>query len=337
MTLDWPTVPEASAYRLQVSLDSSFTRCIVDKWVSVSEEKISVHPPPSGCPLSFFWRVTVKDLLGNNWNATIWKFTMRTLWERLSEIPIGVAGGASLAYASNGYYRDIYAFPGNDSRSFYRFRVDQWGELNPLPEDEERELYQYATDGTGLTWGGVFDPDTLYATPYYETENDDMYELQQYSISSGNWHGWGVRAVEEPNGEQQGAGSAIVFYRNSIYALLGGLDVEDNPNFGRFYRATSKSSSLSENNLSSSQTISCYPNPFTERISISYSSRTEKPKKITIYDLSGKKVRDLITNANSSLYWDGTDNKGRKLSPGVYIIRLENTNRMVTLKAIIDR
>ncbi len=75
------------------------------------------------------------------------------------------------------------------------------------------------------------------------------------------------------------------------------------------------------------------PNPFTNRTEIRFLTEVKEPITVSVYDISGAKVRDLIKNVNSNLYWDGTDNNGRKLTRGVYIIRANN----LTSKALLDR
>jgi hypothetical protein len=89
--------------------------------------------------------------------------------------------------------------------------------------------------------------------------------------------------------------------------------------------------------LSPSDFISLYPNPFNEKSEIRFLTEVKEPAELKIYDLSGAKVRDLVKATNSSLYWDGTDNDGKKLRRGVYIIRLENSNLLATVKAVIHR
>jgi uncharacterized protein (DUF2147 family) len=85
--------------------------------------------------------------------------------------------------------------------------------------------------------------------------------------------------------------------------------------------------------LRNSSSIILYPNPFSSGTEIRFSTNNNEPVTLKVYDISGTKVRDLVKNANSTLYWDGTDNNGKMLTRGVYIIRTNNT----TLKALINR
>jgi hypothetical protein len=85
--------------------------------------------------------------------------------------------------------------------------------------------------------------------------------------------------------------------------------------------------------LTKSNLFTLYPNPFTNQTEIRFMTNNNEPLTLKVYDISGTKVRDLVKTTNSTLYWDGTDNNGKMLTRGVYIIRANNT----ALKALINR
>ncbi len=86
--------------------------------------------------------------------------------------------------------------------------------------------------------------------------------------------------------------------------------------------------------LSNSRDILLYPNPFKDKTEIRFVTDLVGSATIAIYDLNGRKVRDLIMTGNS-LVWDGTDNNGKRLGRGIYILRLENEFGRITVKTII--
>lgn len=90
--------------------------------------------------------------------------------------------------------------------------------------------------------------------------------------------------------------------------------------------------SLKTFSLPTANSIALYPNLFSDKTEIRFGTEMKEPLKVCVYDLTGKKVRDL-TGTGTSLIWDGTDNNGRKLTRGIYIIRANN----VTVKALISR
>jgi hypothetical protein len=84
-----------------------------------------------------------------------------------------------------------------------------------------------------------------------------------------------------------------------------------------------------------------YPNPAKTRAVIRYSLPVAGKVSLTIYDISGRAVRNLVDeNKESGIYsinWDSKDDKGRSLAQGVYFYRLKSdrfsdTKRMVLIR-----
>ncbi|MCD6440654.1 MAG: lamin tail domain-containing protein, partial [Candidatus Marinimicrobia bacterium] len=84
-----------------------------------------------------------------------------------------------------------------------------------------------------------------------------------------------------------------------------------------------------------------YPNPFNPMTTIKYELPKESFVKITIYDLMGHKVRDLVNQNQNAGYqtviWNATDNYGRKVSSGYYIYIMDTegfhkAQKMILLK-----
>jgi len=69
------------------------------------------------------------------------------------------------------------------------------------------------------------------------------------------------------------------------------------------------------------------PNPFRHETEIRYTLPKEVKVKLVIYNVTGQKVRTLVSGKENAGYksvrWDGRDDKGRRVSPGVYFYRLE--------------
>ncbi|MFC1566139.1 T9SS type A sorting domain-containing protein, partial [Candidatus Neomarinimicrobiota bacterium] len=70
-----------------------------------------------------------------------------------------------------------------------------------------------------------------------------------------------------------------------------------------------------------------YPNPFNPITTINYQLPEPSNVVITIYDISGRKVRELITGFETagfkSVNWNGRDNYGQIVSGGIYIYHLK--------------
>lgn len=69
------------------------------------------------------------------------------------------------------------------------------------------------------------------------------------------------------------------------------------------------------------------PNPSNPASTILYSLAMDGPVRIVIYDLAGRLVRTLVdrqeTRGNHSATWSGTDDHGRAVSSGVYLVQMQ--------------
>ena len=72
-----------------------------------------------------------------------------------------------------------------------------------------------------------------------------------------------------------------------------------------------------------------YPNPFAASTTIYLTGRGQRAERIelAIFDVTGRRVRDLILYPSSfilpaKLEWDGRDNAGQRVAPGVYFCRI---------------
>jgi hypothetical protein len=71
--------------------------------------------------------------------------------------------------------------------------------------------------------------------------------------------------------------------------------------------------------------VKFYPNPFTEQLSIEINSSGEQMIDLTIFDVLGRKVRSLykgISEDNQIIRWDGANDQGIAVKPGIYYLRL---------------
>lgn len=122
--------------------------------------------------------------------------------------------------------------------------------------------------------------------------------------------------------------------------------------------------------IRNSQLLSVYPNPFRNHCIIKFQFAAHPPRSATppggladqtnpkfqspnnfkillrIYDVSGRMVKDLsrlavipdlIRDQRSTVVWNGSDDCGRRLSPGIYFIRLEAGELAIAEKVILAR
>jgi hypothetical protein len=86
-----------------------------------------------------------------------------------------------------------------------------------------------------------------------------------------------------------------------------------------------------------------YPNPFNQSTLIRYSLNGDRPTSttLTIYNILGKEVRELVNTRQSSgnytITWDGKDNNGKEVSSGIYLYQLQAGNYKQTRKLVLVR
>ncbi|MEM4168430.1 MAG: T9SS type A sorting domain-containing protein, partial [Candidatus Caldarchaeum sp.] len=80
-----------------------------------------------------------------------------------------------------------------------------------------------------------------------------------------------------------------------------------------------------------------YPNPFNNNLTIKFQTpglKSQNPNgnigqgfSLAVYDVTGRMVKDFsrltVNGERSTVFWDSCDDSGRRLSGGVYFVRLE--------------
>jgi hypothetical protein len=88
-------------------------------------------------------------------------------------------------------------------------------------------------------------------------------------------------------------------------------------------------------------TLTASPNPFTGNVRIRFTLDRKSKAEINIYDVAGRLVRNVSTGtlypARHSFEWDGKDEHGTVVPPGVYFCRLSACGEDVTGKVVFTR
>lgn len=81
-----------------------------------------------------------------------------------------------------------------------------------------------------------------------------------------------------------------------------------------------------------------YPNPFNPSTVIKYQLPLNSHVKIAIYDLMGRRVRELLAKempaGQHSIAWDGRDDYGRELASGIFMARMQTGQFVETRKLV---
>ena len=84
-----------------------------------------------------------------------------------------------------------------------------------------------------------------------------------------------------------------------------------------------------------------YPNPFNAGTTIAYQLPSEEAVSLSIYDLSGQMIRQLVQEVQEegahSVHWDGRDDARIRVASGYYLYRLQaggfhQTRKLLLLK-----
>lgn len=82
-----------------------------------------------------------------------------------------------------------------------------------------------------------------------------------------------------------------------------------------------------------------YPNPFNPSTTIRFESDKISECQVSIYNLKGQKIKNLYTGLSKSganqFTWTGKDDHGKPVSSGIYFVRLNQNNKILTKKVML--
>ena len=85
--------------------------------------------------------------------------------------------------------------------------------------------------------------------------------------------------------------------------------------------------------------FSAYPNPFNPMINLTYELTLDGYVTITIHDLLGKVVSNLVNEEQlagfNSTRWNATNDNGRPVSTGTYLVKIEVDEKSLTKKMVL--
>jgi hypothetical protein len=84
--------------------------------------------------------------------------------------------------------------------------------------------------------------------------------------------------------------------------------------------------------------LKCYPNPFNNVVSISYSFQDEKGGELEIFNIQGQRVRSIsLDGKEGKIEWDARDALGNKVSSGIYFAKALAPHSNHTIKLLYLR
>ncbi|HEY3371386.1 MAG TPA: leucine-rich repeat protein [Prolixibacteraceae bacterium] len=83
-----------------------------------------------------------------------------------------------------------------------------------------------------------------------------------------------------------------------------------------------------------STSLTCYPNPFTQEIQLAIQNPRQEAIVVDIYNMAGQRVKNLVVgnrDEHLNLMWNGTNELGQKVRPGVYICKMNGQSKQLML------
>jgi hypothetical protein len=122
----------------------------------------------------------------------------------------------------------------------------------------------------------------------------------------------------------------IQIYKTNEQVLLKNVGIRFDPTLQSIFTTQgtaaleiSKQATTVSTNLKTNNFVDNYPNPFYGQTTFEFSMENKANVTLTIYDISGKEITQLINKEFDSgkyeISWDGTNSKGEILNPGVYL------------------
>jgi len=268
--------------------------------------------------LLLFPRNTSTLIPAVSWENHAWGFSITLDWGGgISDTFVRNSGGGSATYS---------ALPSPDSNRSSRGRSGQiQAETASFTMTTDSPLTVVRTDGNQLKKYFLFNATNLEFndTTYLSVSNgplscaytDNRIELDRYNADFIFY----APGVEE------------VYYRSQkIY-----VQIDENG-----YVTPDPTSDVSEakpqRNILRAK---AFPNPFNPATTILIDLADRSDVNAVIYDLSGRRVRDVWSGALprgiNALHWTGINNAGQRVASGVYFLRIEADGSATTLKLVL--
>jgi hypothetical protein len=88
--------------------------------------------------------------------------------------------------------------------------------------------------------------------------------------------------------------------------------------------------------------LTCVPTPSDRPATIRFELATDARVRLTVFDVEGARTRILLGGAfrergSYAVPWDGTDDRGITVAPGVYFVRLEAAGEARVTRTVLAR
>lgn len=218
-----------------------------------------------------------------------------------------------------------------------------------LTSDSNNKTAEMMLDLDGFVFGGN-DPDAMNLTGNYTdtefTVSATTNLFGEFTLTVNNQgviSGQGINVPMEAIDRFEFSGTSTPLQMNMNYtihfsAAAGGGNAFGVLNLNKSTVAVQDSEKYNLNNFILEQN---HPNPFNPVTTINFNIPQGSRVNLSIYNIVGELVKELVNEKITSGYhtytWDGTDEKNRAVSGGVYIYKLKAEQINLTKKMILLR
>ncbi|MEI6766597.1 MAG: DUF2271 domain-containing protein [Bacteroidota bacterium] len=173
--------------------------------------------------------------------------------------------------------------------------------------------------------------------------------LNSHGTMSITWNATNVSAVVVPDGtykiwmqmadrNSNGATASITFTKSPTPIVN-----QTFANSGNFTNMTLNWTPISSSTetIKPGASLSCFPNPFTDMLTLTFNLSDMQRVNASVYDFEGKLVKtlsdEMLSEGTHSFNWDATDSKGNQTAKGIYFIKVTAGNTTSVKKVIFSR
>lgn len=248
---------------------------------------------------------------------------INNLWSDTIEVSRETALGADLDLDHNNYphiawYQVTPGITNENDSTLYRF-LDGSGWSSPELVVEDPREQQIEIDENGKP--NIFDTEkyedgSMLVHHYYR---DSIWE--GYFIDESPWYSM-FPVVENHNNK------LLAVYVKPY------MDID-----GEIFFSKSDIITYADNNNQVARNLTMYPNPFDKDLHISYTTTIIGKVSIKVYNIQGKLINTLLKEGKISednqVIWNGKDQHGQAVSPGIYLIRFQAGRYIITRSVIL--
>ncbi len=270
---------------------------------------------------------------GNSWNIVL-STNSNEIFNDFIETSGGLFAASQHYMGEGGLYRSL------DQGDNWELIGLNYHFLSSLAENSNGELFAGSRGHYTQAIGGVYrssDNGETWETLTNQLYVTDMVIDSQDRIFVGCNEYTGFVWMSEDNGETWNQLESQIMTTAEIKYLtiteddyLFAISYGDYP-INKVYRSL-ESTKLNENTIKiNSFELSNFPNPFNPITTISFNLIDEHKKsiKLEIFNLKGQKIKEfLIRDNQSSITWDGTNQKNNPVSSGVYLYKIKADNKI---------